>query len=66
YHHPSDPGEHINLALKPEYANVIVELKQWLPENDALPAGQSEWEPDDLDQMVDDWAANGSLPEWLR
>jgi len=61
-----DPGEHTNLAGDPQYANIIVEHKKWLPEEDALPAGTSEWKEDRLDNRIKDWASADSIPAWLR
>lgn len=66
YNHKSDPGEHINLASNSEYANVIAEHKKWLPKNNVLPAGTSEWTGDKLDKRVKEWVAGYSIPEWLR
>lgn len=65
YDHQKDPGEHNNLASDPSYADVIAAHKKWLPENDALPAGQAEWKPDNLDKRVEGWLANDDLPDWL-
>ena len=66
YNHQNDPGEHINLAGDPQYAEVVVEHKKWLPETDALPAGTTEWTGDKLDNRVKEWAENDSIPVWLR
>jgi iduronate 2-sulfatase len=66
YDHRKDPGEHINLAGDPEYASVIAEHKQWLPEDDALPAGSDLWEGDKLDRRIQEWTVNDSIPVWLR
>lgn len=66
YDHRSDAGEHTNLAQNPAYAGVIADLKQWLPEVDALPAGTTEWKPDKLDRRVEEWRANDSVPDWLN
>lgn len=66
YDHRNDPGEHLNLAGNPEYANVIEEHKHWLPATDALPAGSDRWEGDRLDRRIQEWTANDSIPVWLR
>ncbi len=66
YDHLEDPGEHTNLAADPEYAEIIIEHKKWLPESDALPAGTSEWNGDKLDWRIEEWAAADSIPGWLR
>jgi len=66
YDHRNDPGEHINLAGDPEYASVIAEHKQWLPEADALPAGSDLWEGDKLDRRIEEWTSIDSVPIWLR
>ena len=66
YNHKTDPGEHINLANNPEYANIIKEHKKWLPKHDALPAGKTEWKGDKLDNRIKEWVANDSIPMWLR
>ncbi|MEP5912297.1 MAG: sulfatase-like hydrolase/transferase, partial [Flavobacteriaceae bacterium] len=66
YNHKTDPGEHINLASNPEYANVIKAHKKWLPKHDALPAGSTAWEGDNLDRRVKEWKDNGTIPVWLR
>lgn len=66
YNHQTDPGEHINLALDPQYADVIAEHKKWLPVHDALPAGETEWTGDKLDRLVAEWTANDTVPDWLK
>lgn len=66
YDHKSDPGEHINLANEPQYAEVITEHKKYLPADDALPAGKVEWNGDKLDQRIQKWENNNSLPDWLK
>jgi iduronate 2-sulfatase len=66
YNHQNDPGEHINLASDPQYAEIIAEHKKWLPETNALPAGITEWTGDRLDNRIKEWAANDSIPVWLR
>jgi arylsulfatase A-like enzyme len=66
YNHKNDPGEHMNLAGDTQYAEVIAEHKKWLPENDALPAGMSEWQGDKYDKMLETWNSNDSIPFWLE
>jgi len=66
YDHRVDAGEHTNLAQNSAYAGVIAQLKQWLPAADALPAGTTEWKPDELDRRVEEWQANDSVPDWLK
>jgi iduronate 2-sulfatase len=66
YNHENDSGEHINLASNTQYASVIAEHKRWLPKNDALPAGTSEWKGDKLDKRVKEWIVNDSIPAWLK
>lgn len=66
YDHRNDPGEHVNLAHKSEYAEVIDELQKSLPRTDALPAGTKEWRPDKLDRRIEEWIKNDSIPEWLK
>ncbi|MCF8380410.1 MAG: sulfatase [Bacteroidales bacterium] len=66
YDHQNDPGEHINLAGDPNYADVIEDLKKSLPATDALPAGSDEWKGDNLDRRIEGWRANDSIPVWLR
>jgi len=66
YDHRNDPGEHVNLAAVPEYAQVIAEHKKWLPRTDALPAGTSEWTGDKLDRRIESWTENNSVPAWLQ
>ncbi|MEX0323268.1 MAG: sulfatase [Puniceicoccaceae bacterium] len=66
YNHKIDPEEHVNLAGNPEYASVIAEHKAYLPNEDALPAGDSEWEPDKLDRRINSWVENDSVPDWLK
>ena len=66
YNHKTDPGEHTNLANNPEYAQVIEAHKRWLPKYDAIPAGSTEWKGDKLDRRAAEWAANDSIPVWLR
>ena len=66
YDHWKDPGEHVNLADKSEYAEVIAKLEKSLPKTDALPAGMEEWRPDKLDRRMEEWSKNDSIPMWLR
>lgn len=66
YNHKRDPGEHINLAKNPDYAEVIAEHKKWLPKQDALPAGKETWKGDKLDNLIEEWTTNDSIPIWLR
>jgi arylsulfatase A-like enzyme len=66
YNHQNDPGEHINLAENPSYRDIIAEHQKWLPKNDALPAGTTEWTGDKLDKRIEEWNANDSIPVWLR
>ena len=66
YDHRNDPGEHLNLAGDPRYAEIIAELSKWLPETDVLPAGTTEWTGDKLDRRTEDWTTNDSIPNWLR
>ena len=66
YNHLDDPGEHINLASDPKFAEIIAEHKKWLPGTDALPAGTDEWNGDKLDRIIQEWTANDSIPLWLR
>ncbi len=66
YHPESDPGEHQNLVGDPQYAEVIEELRKWLPTTDALPPGTSEWEGDVIDERIEDWITNDSIPDWLK
>lgn len=66
YNHKTDPGEHINLAGNPEYASVIEAHKKWLPKHDALPAGSTEWKGDKLNERIQEWVTNDSIPLWLR
>lgn len=65
YRHPSDAGEHKNLADDAPSQRIISDLKKWIPANPALPAGDTEWEGDKLDRLVEDWKANG-VPDWLN
>lgn len=66
YDHDNDPNEHDNLANDTAYAEIISELKQYLPKHDALPAGKTEWQPDKLDRRIETWVKNDSIPTWLR
>ncbi|WP_372936136.1 sulfatase [Seonamhaeicola sp.] len=66
YNHKTDPGEHINLAGNPEYADVIEAHKKWLPKHNAIPAGSTEWKGDNLDKRVKEWQTNNSIPNWLQ
>ena len=66
YDHRNDPGEHINLAGEPEYADIIAKHRKQLPETDALPAGSSEWNGDNLDRRIEGWVVADSIPVWLR
>ena len=66
YDHRNDPGEHLNLAADPQYAEIIEEHKKWLPEKDALPAGTPQWKGDKLDRRIIQWQSTDSVPDWLR
>jgi len=66
YNHENDPGEHTNLAGDPQYAEVIAEYAKYLPTDDALPAGTKVWKGDRLDQRINDWNENNSIPTWLN
>jgi len=66
YDHRNDPGEHTNLANDPEFADIIAEHKNWLPEHNAIPAGKNEWTGDKLDRRIVEWEENDSIPSWLR
>ncbi|WP_186776464.1 sulfatase-like hydrolase/transferase [Rubripirellula reticaptiva] len=66
YDHRTDPREHTNLAGNPEFAAIIAEHKKWLPKTDVLPAGKDQWTGDKLDERIDDWRVNDSVPSWLR
>lgn len=66
YDHTTDPGEHINLAGDPKYAEVIAEHKKWLPKNNAIPAGKTEYTADKLDKRIQEWIKTDSIPMWLR
>lgn len=65
YDHNNDPGEHTNLASKPDFASVIADHKQWLPKHDVLPAGKDTWAPDKLDRRIEGWKKDG-VPDWLK
>ncbi len=66
YNHESDPGEHINLAYDPQYAEIVTEHQKYLPTVDVLPAGKVEWDGDKLDQRIQEWKENDSMPDWLK
>ena len=64
---PSPEGtDSRRIIFKKKYAEVINEHKKWLPKNDALPAGETDWKGDKLDKRVKDWITNDSIPVWLR
>lgn len=65
YDHRSDPGEHTNLASNPEYADILVEHRQWLPKQDAFPAGKKSFTGDRYDDKVEQFRAEG-VPTWLQ
>lgn len=65
YDHRNDPGEHLNLAGNPDFADVILDHKRYLPQKDALPAGTSEWTGDSYEERIEDWLRNG-IPDWLE
>lgn len=64
YDHKNDPGEHVNLANNPEYADIVEEHKKWFPEYDALPSGMTEFTGDKYERMLEMWS--DSIPVWLR
>jgi arylsulfatase A-like enzyme len=66
YDEINDPGEHVNLAKDPKYADIIMMHKKYLPKTDALPVGKTKWEGDNLDRQIERWIKNDSIPMWLR
>ncbi|CAH8284107.1 arylsulfatase A-like enzyme [Mariniflexile fucanivorans] len=66
YNHKTDPGEHINLANNPDYAEIIEVHKKWLPKYDAIPAGSKTWKGDSLDKLIQEWVEKDSIPLWLK
>lgn len=66
YNHLTDPGEHINLASDPKYADIIEAHKKWLPKNNAMPAGKTEYTGDKLDRNIEKWIKTDSIPFWLE
>ncbi|MBA7591951.1 hypothetical protein ES708_34122 [subsurface metagenome] len=59
-------GKVIKALNNSKYAEIMEEHKKWLPENNALPAGTSEWKGDRLDRRIKEWISTGSIPAWLR
>jgi iduronate 2-sulfatase len=66
YDEVNDPGEHVNLANDPKYADIIEMHKKYLPTHNAIPAGKTEWTGDNLDRRIERWIKNDSIPMWLR
>lgn len=64
YDHRNDQGEHVNLANDPRYEEVKAELRKYIPENPALPAGSKQFEGDKYQRLFDEWSVSGA-PEWL-
>lgn len=65
YDHFNDGNEHINLSQKLEFEGIINELRQWLPVNNRLPAGQKTWKGDFLEDRVNEWQSRDGIPDWL-
>ena len=65
YDHVTDPGEHVNLAGRPEMAEVLAAHRKWVPKEnvnlsttpliDAFGEQYQAWSEDE-----------GEIPEWLR
>ena len=70
YDHQQDPDEHRNLVNRPEseqiVQQVVAEHRKWLPSKPSLPAGKKRWTGDKLDDRIEGWEEDGSLPDWLR
>lgn len=57
YDHRNDPNEWYNLAGKPEYSEIIMEHRSWIPETFASPAGVG---------TRDDWFFDPGDYTWLH
>lgn len=66
YDHKSDPHEHHNLADKFEYDQVKVDLAKWIPQNQVLPTGMTDFSKGDwLEATKARWEKEG-VPEHLK
>lgn len=65
YDHSSDPGEHANLAEKPEMTAVLAEHRRWLPKENANVSDDPSI--DSLGKQYRRWSEDdGQIPEWLK
>jgi iduronate 2-sulfatase len=65
YDHASDPGEHGNLADRPESAEVLAEHRRWLPSENV----NYSTDPlvDKYGECYQQWSEDeDEIPEWLR
>ncbi len=65
YDHRTDPGEHVNLAANPKFADVLAEHRNWLLKNEAANDAAAEFPKDSYDRQVEQFKAEG-LPDWLK
>jgi iduronate 2-sulfatase len=66
YDEENDFGEHVNLAEKSEYKDVIAKLKQYLPKDVYQPTEKNK-EFHMINNRVKRWTKNPeTMPEWLK
>ena len=66
YDHDVDPHEHDNLADLPVHAELLADFREKLPKDAAQPVGLKSWEEDYLEKQIDEWDAEGKIPDWLN
>jgi iduronate 2-sulfatase len=65
YDHRVDPGEHVNLATDPAYADIIEAHRKYLPSANAFPVGEDHFPEDVYDRRVKQFKEEG-VPLWLN
>lgn len=65
YDHRKDPGEHINLATQPNYAEELAKHRDYLLKNEGSKDASTKYSPDSYDKHVKEFKSKG-LPDWLK
>ncbi len=65
YDHRNDPGEHVNLALNPEQADVLAWHRDYLLSHEAANDASADYPRDSYDKRVKQFNKEG-LPDWLK
>ncbi|TWU37909.1 Choline-sulfatase [Novipirellula aureliae] len=65
YDHRMDPGEHVNLASNPEFAEELKTHRDYLLNNEAAGDADADFPKDSYDTRVEQFQKKG-LPDWLK